>query len=293
MTEAQFASQMQERKAWLETALAESLKHTLKSTAEISQAGFSQLKDAISYSFLQKGKRFRPLLGLMVAETFAVHPQKIIPWAAAIEMVHIFSLIHDDLPCMDDDDLRRGEPTSHKIYGEAMALLAGDALLTEAFREISRAYQREPEKALQLVNLLAEATGLLGMVGGQAIDLSAQEQKISLADLKVMHAMKTGALIRASIEGAAVACGLSAEKVQICRQFGTQLGLAFQIKDDLMDSTAEHIEKGSFPEILGLSESQKYLEEISKECVAQLNKLAISENGLLSQMVQYNLQRKI
>jgi len=193
---------------------------------------------------------------------------------------------------MDNDDFRRGEPTNHKVYGEATALLAGDGLLTEAFRCLSEGYEKEPELGLKLVMLLSSAAGLVGMVGGQAMDLKAQKEKISLQELNLMHALKTGALIRICVEGSAVACGLLPDKIELCRNFGQQLGLAFQIKDDLLDSMETKIELGSFPGILGLEETQKYLEEVTQSAQNLLKKLS-AEKSLLKDLVEYNLHRKI
>lgn len=253
--------------------------------------GIQELKESMEYSLLRGGKRFRPALCVLLAEAFAVHPKRVMPLACAIEMIHTYSLIHDDLPCMDNDDLRRGQPTNHKMYGETTALLAGDGLLTEAFRCLSEGYEREPELGLKLVVLLSSSAGVIGMVGGQAIDLKAQKEKISLQELNLMHALKTGALIRVCVEGAAVACGLLPDKVELCRKFGQQLGLAFQIKDDLLDSMESKIELGSFPGILGIEETQKYLQEVTLEAQNLLRELGI-EKSLLKNLVDYNLHRK-
>ncbi len=200
-----------DRKEWVDA----SIDQLIGSWQVPSYKGIQKLKDSMSYSLSKGGKRFRPVLALMIAESFAVHPQRILPWAQAVEMIHTYSLIHDDLPCMDNDDMRRGEPTNHKVYGETTALLAGDALLTEAFAVLATAFRQEGELGLKLVGLLAEAAGLLGMVGGQAIDLENQKLMPGLDELKKMQEMKTGALIRVSAEGAALVCGLPGEKVNI------------------------------------------------------------------------------
>ncbi len=254
-----------------------------------SSAGLAQLKDSIAYSYSRGGKRFRPVLSLLIAESFAVHPQKVLPWAMAVEMIHTYSLIHDDLPCMDNDDFRRGEPTNHKKFGETTALLAGDALLTEAFALIAQSYSEDSRVGLQLVGLLSQAAGLFGMVGGQAIDLEFQKQKPNFQDLEQMHLMKTGALIRVSAEGAALICGLPSEKVQLCRQFGANLGLAFQIQDDLIDAK-EKEESGSFPGVIGTEKTAKYLADLSQKCLAELRDLGITE-GPLAELVLYNQNR--
>ncbi len=261
----------------------------LKSWELPEAKGIQKLQEAMAYSLCKGGKRFRPMLSLLIAEAFAVHPKKALAWATAVEMIHTYSLIHDDLPCMDNDDLRRGVPTNHKVFGETTALLAGDSLLTEAFHLISSEYSQEPAIGLKLVAILSSAAGLLGMVGGQAIDLESQKSAASFEELKLMHQLKTGALIRASAEGAAVICCLPSEKILFCRKFGEDLGMAFQLKDDLLDS-AEEIETGSFPALLGLEGTTKYLDEISQSALNALALLDIGE-GPLVDLVDFNLYR--
>lgn len=283
----QFLNEMKERKEKVDEALEKYFDHISTPRA----LGIQELVQSMKYSLLRGGKRFRPVLCLLTAEAFAVHPKRVLPLACAIEMIHAYSLIHDDLPCMDDDDIRRGEPTNHKVFGETTALLAGDGLLTEAFRCLGEGYEKEPELGLKLITLLSTAAGLIGMVGGQAIDLKAQKEKISLQELNLMHAMKTGALIRICVEGTALACGLPTEKVELCRKFGQHLGLAFQIKDDLLDSSEGKIELGSFPGILGLEETQKYLIDVSLDAQDLLKTIG-AERSLLKDLVEYNLRRQ-
>ena len=259
---------------------------------EISNAaGIQDLKRAMEYSSLRGGKRFRPILSLLIAEAFGAGPQRVLPLACAVEMIHTYSLIHDDLPCMDNDDIRRGEPTNHKVFGETTALLAGDALLTEAFVVLSHAYDSEPQIAVQLIALLSKAASLNGMVGGQAIDLKSKNSKLDFESLVDMHSKKTGALIRIAAEGAALACGLPLEKINLCSQFGSDLGLAFQVADDLLDSNENKIENGSFPQVLGFEASKDYLEMISKRCVESLLRLGV-QSGPLHELVEYNRARK-
>jgi geranylgeranyl diphosphate synthase type II len=276
-----------DRKEWID----QSVQQLLESWQLPPLQGLQTLKESVSYSFSQGGKRFRPVISLMLAEAFAVHPLKVLPWALSVEMIHTYSLIHDDLPCMDNDDFRRGEPTNHKVYGETTALLAGDALLTEAFGHLAKSYHKEPEVGLKLVGLLAQSAGLLGMVGGQAADLAFQKEQANFEDLKTMQDMKTGALIRVSLEGAAVICGLLPEKVQYCRQYGALLGFAFQLKDDLLDAL-EKQELCSFPSTIGTQQTQDLLEETSQQAMSCLQKLGIA-SGPLYETVQFNLDRKI
>jgi geranylgeranyl diphosphate synthase, type II len=277
----------EDRKEWVDQAI----DRLLSSWDLPASPGLSKLKESIAYSYSRGGKRFRPVLALLIAESFAVHPQRVLPWAMAVEMIHTYSLIHDDLPCMDNDDFRRGEPTNHKKFGETTALLAGDALLTEAFALIAQSYGEDAKVGLQLVGLLSKAAGLFGMVGGQAIDLEFQKQKPDFQNLEQMHLMKTGALIRVSAEGAALICGLPAEKVQLCREFGANLGLAFQIQDDLIDAKEEQ-ESGSFPTVLGFEQTRKYLDDLNQKCLKNLSDLGISE-GSLQELVLYNQSREL
>lgn len=255
-------------------------------------SGVQELKKSIFYSTTRGGKRFRPILSFLVSESLGVGPQRVCGLAIAIEMIHSYSLIHDDLPCMDNDDERRGEPTNHKVFGDATALLAGDALGTEAFRALSRTYVKEPEVGLALVDLLAEAAGCTGMVAGQAIDLRAQDQQVDLSTLERMHRMKTGALIRIACEGAAVACGVPTAKQKLFREFGENLGLAFQVADDLLDSCEESIEQHSYPGVIGLEKTKEYLQELTAHCSSLLKKLAIPETDALHALLQYNATRK-
>lgn len=249
-----------------------------------------ELKKAMEYSLLRGGKRFRPLLCILTSEAFGVNPNQVLPLAAAIEMVHTYSLIHDDLPCMDNDDTRRGEPTNHKANGEAAALLAGDALLAEAFTHLAKNYDVDPQMGLQLVRLLSEASGLIGMVGGQAIDLKSKKAILRVQDLNFMHSMKTGALIRVCVEGSAVACGLPKHKAELAREFGAHLGMAFQLKDDLLDSTHEKIEAGSFPSLIGIDETFEYLNDVTDNAVEVLAEIGIRQGPLLD-LVKFNQAR--
>ena len=268
----------------------EALREWVNQRAGSSSAGLIELQKSLEYSLLRGGKRFRPTLSLLMGESFGVSPQRLLPWALSVEMIHNYSLIHDDLPCMDDDDLRRGEPTNHRVFGEATALLAGDALLTEAFGVIAKGYSDQPQLVVQLVQLLCEAAGFHGMVGGQAIDLKSKENPLGLNELIQMHEMKTGALIRVSCEGAGAVCGLPAVKRQQTREFGSLLGFAFQLKDDLLDSL-EEIEPGSFPDHAGIEETKNKLDEMSTKAQAVLSELGL-QKGPLSDLIQMNLTRK-
>lgn len=246
-----------------------------------------KLKKSMEYSLLGGGKRFRPLLSLIFAETFGVSPKEVAPWALAVEMIHTYSLIHDDLPCMDNDDFRRGEPTNHKVFGESTALLSGDALLTESFLVLTKNYRSE--LSAKLVYLLSEAAGMRGMIGGQSIDMLSKIKKLSRDEILFMHQTKTGALIRVAVAGSAEICGLPEEKKKFATEFGEHLGLAFQMKDDLLDSQ-ESIEVGSLVEIIGQNETEKLLAETSQRAKSGLLNLDVTTGPLMG-LIEMNLNR--
>ena len=196
-----------------------------------------RLAEAMRYSVFAGGKRLRPALALAACRAAGGEDAEVLPFACALELVHTYSLIHDDLPAMDDDDLRRGRPTSHKAFGEALAILAGDAMHTLAF-ELILTRTPDPTRAAALAGLLAQASGHEGMVGGQVDDLAAEGADVDLARLESIHRRKTGALLAASVRGGAVAAGADPETVEDLTRYGTALGLAFQIADDVLDATS-------------------------------------------------------
>jgi geranylgeranyl diphosphate synthase type II len=282
----------------------------LKAALAPCEAAPAQLLEAMRYSLLAPGKRLRPLLVLLAAE--ACGGQGADPWPAAcgVEMVHVYSLIHDDLPAMDDDDLRRGLPTCHKKFGEATAILAGDALLTLAFGVLAEGYPGAVGGACCAD--LARAAGAAGMVGGQEVDLAweraGEQVRRSLAELESLHARKTGALIRVSLRlGARVAHagspdGPPAEVLQRLDGYGRCLGLAFQITDDLLDVEGEAAQAGkrvgkdaargklTYPGLLGVAESRRRAEALGREacgCLTPFGKAA----GPLEDLVSFVLTR--
>jgi geranylgeranyl diphosphate synthase type II len=194
--------------------------------------------ESIEYSYFSGGKRFRPLLSFAGAHYLGVSLESVFPWAMAIEMIHTYSLIHDDLPCMDNDDFRRGKPTNHKVYGEAIALLAGDSLLTEAFSVLAKHYAGLGPNLSLLVQQLAHSSGLNGMILGQYFDVTLASGKISAtpAHLNQIHLLKTGALISGALMGPALLKRLSADQLKSMQEVGSLLGYAFQVKDDILDS---------------------------------------------------------
>ena len=206
----------------------------------------ASLSEACMYSVLAGGKRLRPILTVAACEAVGGRPEVALPVACALEMIHCYSLIHDDLPAMDDDDFRRGRPTNHKVYGEALAILAGDALLTEAFAVVGRAAIDHPAAAACVAEL-ALAAGAAGMVGGQVLDLDATGQPRSEADLVAIHRKKTGALFVAAVVCGALMGGARRETVERLRRFGEHAGLGFQIVDDVLDVTQDLATLGKDP----------------------------------------------
>ena len=203
----------------------------------------AQLFDAMEYSLLAGGKRLRPILAFEFCRICGADWQKATPLAAAVEMVHTYSLIHDDLPCMDDDDYRRGRLTNHKVYGEAMAVLAGDALLTDAFTVASTA-PLEGRAMGDAIGVLSECAGSLGMVGGQVLDILSEERECTEAEILAIQSRKTGALIRAACALGAIAGGATEEQFDAACRFAAALGLAFQIRDDMLDVIGTQDEMG-------------------------------------------------
>jgi geranylgeranyl diphosphate synthase type II len=228
------------------------------------------LHEAIRYSVLAPGKRLRPTLVLAAAETVGGCAEEVMPTACALECIHVFSLIHDDLPCMDNDDYRRGRLTNHKVYGEAMALLAGDALLALAFQLIAdNVATAPPARVLQTLRLVAEASGTWGMVGGQVADMESQGQEVTPETLQYIHAHKTGALLTASVLAGALLADADTVQSDSLRAYGERIGLAFQIADDILDVAGDEAkigkpvgsdqkqDKATYVKLFGLEESRR------------------------------------
>lgn len=202
------------------------------------------LFDSIEYSLLSGGKRLRPIFTLEFCRMCGVDWHVAAPFAAAVEMIQTYSLIHDDLPCMDDDDLRRGRPTNHKVYGEGMAVLAGDALLTDAFMAASTTNLKRPEDMARAIQLLAYNAGSLGMVGGQVLDISSEERVLTEEEVLAIQSRKTGALIKAACVLGVIAAGGTEVQLEAAGKFADALGLAFQIRDDMLDVIGNEQELG-------------------------------------------------
>lgn len=244
--------------------------------AEVASSVEPRLLEAMRYSLLSGGKRVRPILLLAAAEAAGGEVEPSLPFACAVEMVHTYSLIHDDLPAMDDDPVRRGRPSSHVAFGEGTAILAGDALLTEAFAVMSRSVDRAevpPSRALAAIAELAVAAGAQGMVGGQTADILAEGQAAELARVESIHRRKTGALLRAAIRMGAIVADAEAAALERLTAYGDRIGLAFQIADDLLDETGNTFatgkaaqrdrerHKSTYPSALGVEAARALLRD--------------------------------
>ncbi|RDU35207.1 polyprenyl synthetase family protein [Neobacillus piezotolerans] len=244
------------------------------------------------YSLEAGGKRIRPLLVFAAMDAFGRNPEEGVAAAAAIEMVHTYSLIHDDLPSMDDDDLRRGKPTNHKVFGEAMAILAGDALLTYSF-ELLGNMRASADAKLRLVMGLAKAAGASGMVGGQAADMEGEDKELTLEQLEAIHINKTGRLLTFSVLAGAILSDADEEKIGMLTRFAFHLGLAFQIRDDILDlegevgtigkpvgsDTANH--KSTYPKLLTLEGAKNALESHIQRAKDELEQTGLETTLLL------------
>ena len=250
----------------------------------------SLIYDAASYSLNVGGKRIRPILFMLVYFMYKGEDKEIIDMAAAIEMIHTYSLIHDDLPCMDNDDLRRGKPTNHKVYGENIAVLAGDALLNEAMIIHMDFSIKHGKDALVAAREIAYAAGADGMIGGQVVDIINEGKRISKEELNYMHLKKTGELIRSSIVAGAILAEADKSEIDLLNKFGMNLGLAFQIKDDILDVTGDveklgkntlaDVNKSNFITMYGLEECKVMCEDLTAECITILDKISVNTDIL-------------
>jgi geranylgeranyl diphosphate synthase type II len=244
------------------------------------------LGEAMRYSFFAGGKRIRPALSFAAATAVSGEYKSALPFACAIEMIHTYSLIHDDLPSMDDDDMRRGKPTNHVKFGEATAILSGDALLTDAFLVISTPEVMNsvgPNRAIACINLIAKAAGGHGMVAGQVLDMISAGHTLDLPTLEYLHAHKTGALIRAALLVGALSAGATGEEERLLTRYADRVGLAFQVSDDILDvegnseemgkpvGSDEGLNKATYPALLGLSESKEHLKNLTNEAIESLD----------------------
>ncbi len=274
----QLKSYLNERKKMVDEALEAFFPHPAGPAGD--------LIEAMRYSLFAGGKRLRPILCLAGAASVGGEERVVLPVACALELIHTYSLIHDDLPVMDDDDLRRGKPTNHKVYGEALALLAGDGLLTEAFHlmtffEVPPG--KDPGMIRRVIRLIAEAAGYDGMVGGQVVDIQSEGKEVDPETVEFIHSHKTGALIGVSVTAGAILGGGDEEEVEAIRAYGRRIGLAFQIADDILDIEGEPAvlgkavggdarkQKITYPSVLGLQRSKQMQTEMVAQAVASLD----------------------
>jgi len=268
---------LQEKKEIVDSALE---KYFLNRPDSAGEAVFpNSLHKAIQYSLFAGGKRIRPILSMAAFEAIGGRGDKILPFACALEMIHTYSLIHDDLPALDNDDYRRGKPTCHKVFGESIGILAGDALLTEAFKLMTdRAIQefsiRDGGSILDVINEVAQAAGMSGMVGGQVLDIESEGKEVDFPTLQYIHTHKTGALILVSVRVGAKLGGASEETLKALTHYGERIGLAFQIADDILNvegeaallgkKTGSDLSRGkaTYPVLLGLEESKRRAKEL-------------------------------
>ena len=262
-----------------------------------------KIYEAMTYSINIGGKRIRPILMLLTYNMYKEGHKDILPVAAALEMIHTYSLIHDDLPCMDDDDLRRGKPTNHKVFGVALAVLSGDALLNEAMSIMFSYSMDKDREALRACSLISKASGAEGMIGGQVVDILSEGKSISIENLLYMHNKKTGELIKAAILSGAILGGASKEEEVILGEFGEKLGLAFQVKDDILDVVGNakllgknincdrsHM-KTNFISTYGLEGCKEICTKLTEECMIILSKLS-KDTSFLKELTLLLLSRE-
>mgnify|MGYP005760464191 CR=1 FL=1 len=268
--------------------------------ADAKDKPYRRLQEAMRYSLLSGGKRVRPVMTLAFCDMLGGQWREALPFACALELVHTYSLIHDDLPCMDDDDLRRGRPTCHKVYGETMAVLAGDALQGEAFGLIAAAPAMTAQQRIDAVAVLSAACGGGGMVAGQVLDVDHLAQ--GETDLRLLHRLKTGAMLQAAAELGCVAAGADYGLRQRARDYGCHIGLAFQVRDDVLDVVADQEELGkpigsdraegkrTFVDLLGLEACQALVAEETAKAKAALADLP--DSGFLLNLADHLAERR-
>lgn len=262
------------------------------------------IHEAMRYSIFAGGKRLRPTLVIATGEVFAADEQALLPAACALEMIHTYSLIHDDLPAMDNDELRRGRPTNHKVYGEAMAILAGDALLTQAFITLAQMQGIAAARQVQVIAEVAQAAGTVqALIGGQVLDLQNEGRAVTAEELKAIHRAKTGALIRCCIRIGAIIGGASENELQLLTEYAEKVGLAFQVADDVLDATAtsaelgktagkdEAAQKATYVALYGIENARQHAAQLCQEAITALRQSG-RETGRLEQIARFIVARK-
>ena len=277
----------------------------LKIILSESDQSSEELSQAMKYSVMNGGKRIRPMMMLASAVAIDIDTQHVIPFATAIELLHSFSLIHDDLPCMDDDSLRRGQPTTHIKFGEATATLAADSLQSLAFELMAKAeFPESKSSQLELISMIANSIGSGGMAGGQSLDLDSENKKLDPSSVENIYMLKTGKLLQASILGPTYFKELDEEKVSALKNFSESIGVAFQIQDDLIEAVGDadmigkSIEsdksknKAAYPLLFGVSESKKRVENLYESACDSLKVFGESSSSLMD-MAEIIIQRKL
>lgn len=267
--------------------------------------GQEKIVEAMRYSALAGGKRLRPVLTMEFCRAVGGDPYAALPFACALEMIHTYSLIHDDLPCMDNDDLRRGKPTNHKVYGEGLAVLAGDSLLTYAFETAARGMNGSDvtaQQAVEAIGILAHEAGYYGMIGGQVLDLAAEHQTLTYEELVNLQDKKTGGLIRAAAEMGCVLGYATEEQREAAKTYANRLGLAFQIQNDILDIEGDEVVfgkpigsdeksgKSTFPGLMGIETCRKMVQDLTDEAVCAVKTLP--ESDFLVQLAESLVGRK-
>lgn len=280
------------------------IEETLDELISLTDAPYNEIFLAARYSTLQGGKRLRPLLAVVTAEMFGCSTAKALVPSSSLELIHTYSLIHDDLPCMDDDDFRRGKPSLHKAFKEGVAVLTGDYLLTYAFEVLADAKDLTSDQKLQLIRCLAKASGGKGMIAGQVMDISFENKEIELATLQDIHIKKTGMLIAAALEFGAIIGNADQAHQALLKEFGLQIGLAFQIVDDVLDVTASKEKHGrevatdlingktTYVSILGIEGSKKLAESVTKNALDSLKTLPF-DTKILAHLAESLVNRTI
>jgi farnesyl diphosphate synthase len=281
------------------------IERVLQEWLALPNSGTARLREAMQYSTLAGGKRLRPILVYLTGESLGAALEELDSPAAAVELIHVYSLVHDDLPAMDDDDLRRGRPTCHRAFDEATAILVGDALQALAFGVLADETKghQDPAARLAMIRALADASGTGGMAGGQAVDLAAVGQKLSLGDIENMHRRKTGALIQGSVLLGAYAAGLEdGPQLQALRTFGAEIGLAFQIQDDILDVEGDSsllgkttgadaaLNKPTYPSTAGLQASRERARQLRDAAIGALRPLG-DKGRMLADLAHFVVSR--
>lgn len=260
--------------------------------------------EAMNYSLKAGGKRLRPILTLEACRIVGGNEEDAIPFAIAIEMIHTYSLIHDDLPALDDDDLRRGRPTNHKVYGDAMAILAGDGLLNYAFEIMlsSSIGKENPAKYLNAINEIAKSSGVYGMIGGQVVDIESEDKKIEMEKLDFIHLNKTAAIIVGCMRAGAIIGDATEEQLENITKYATNIGLSFQIADDILDITGDESKlgkkvgsdidnnKSTYPSLIGLEKSKEIANDLINEAKTRISNIK-GDTEFLNDLAEYIVAR--